>query len=278
VLPGWTGKLSALSQGLAAIADDPAPPDYYWFTDADIVHAPDSLSGLVATAEARGAVLVSLMARLRCVSPAERWLVPAFVFFFRKLYPFAWVSNPRRATAGAAGGCSLVRREALAAGGGLDAIRSSLIDDCALGAIMKKQGPTYLGLTHKVLSIRPYPHMTDIADMVTRSAYAQLDYSPLKLAGTVLGMILIYLVPPVLGIAGNTFARPLALAAYVLMVAAYLPMLRFYGLSRMRALALPLIAGLYTLFTIDSAIQHAMARGGAWKGRFQARPSPGRAR
>jgi hopene-associated glycosyltransferase HpnB len=190
--------------------------------------------------------------------------------FFRKLYPFAWVNDPRNATAAAAGGCMLVRREALQAAGGLDAIRAALIDDCALGRLMKTQGPIWLGLTKRVRSIRPYPRLADIRGMVTRTAYAELNYSPLRLAGAVAGMALTYLAPPLVALFGHGWAQAMGAAAWGLMSLSFLPMLRFYGLTPLWSLAAPAIAVLYTTFTIDSAWQHRQGRGGAWKGRFQA--------
>jgi hopene-associated glycosyltransferase HpnB len=246
------------------------PPDYIWFTDADIEHAPDVLSRLVGGAERDNLVMVSLMAQLACQSRAERWLVPAFVYFFDMLYPFAWVNKPRAKTAAAAGGCMLVRREALARAGGLDAIRNALIDDCALGAAMKRVGPVFLGLTHRVTSLRPYPHVADIRRMIVRSAYAQLRYSPLLLGATTLGMAATFLAPPLLAGHSDTTTGLMALTAYMLMVLSYRPMLRRYGLKSWRGLFLPLVAGLYLIFTLESALAWYRGQGGAWKGRFQA--------
>jgi hopene-associated glycosyltransferase HpnB len=195
---GWTGKMWALRQGVEHA--ERSQPDYILFTDADIVHDADTIAWLVARAEAGQNVLTSLMAHLRCESFAEKVHVPAFNFFFQMLYPFAWVTRPRAATAAAAGGCMLVRTDALHRAGGIDCIRDALIDDCALAAAMKKQGPIWLGLTRRVRSIRPYPHQDDFRRMVVRSAYAQLRYSPLLLAGTIAGMVLTYLTPPVLAL------------------------------------------------------------------------------
>jgi hopene-associated glycosyltransferase HpnB len=180
------------------------------------------------------------------------------------------VNDPRRATAAAAGGCMLVRREALAAAGGLKAIRGSLIDDCALGALLKREGTIWLGLTRRVASLRPYPRLNDIRRMVVRSAYAELRYSPLRLMGTLLGMTLTYLAPPLLALFAAGPARALGAAAWMMMALAFVPTLRFYGRSPLWGVLLPLIAAIYTAFTIESAIQHRRGRGGAWKGRFQA--------
>jgi hopene-associated glycosyltransferase HpnB len=268
----WTGKLWAMEQGFRHVRSLAKPPDFVLFTDADIAYeTPEAVERLVAGARLRNLVLTSLMVKLRCVSAAERLLVPAFVFFFAKLYPFAWVNDPRRATAAAAGGCMLVRREALAAAGGLQAIRGALIDDCALGALLKKQGPIWLGLTERVVSLRPYPRVDDIRRMVVRSAYAELRYSTLRLAGTLVGMALIYVAPPLLTLFAEGPARALGAAAWLMMTLSFVPMLRLYGRAPYWGLALPLIAAIYTGFTLDSAIQHWRGRGGAWKGRFQAR-------
>ena len=190
--PGWTGKLAAMRLGLAEVEASAAKPEFVLFTDADIAYAPHVLSRLVTIARAKNSVLTSLMVKLRCESAAERWLAPAFVFFFQMLYPFAWVNDPRRATAAAAGGCMLVRREALHAAGGLEAVRGALIDDCALGALMKGQGPIWLGLTESVDSLRAYSTFAEFRRMVSRSAFAELRYSSLRLAGAIGGMALVY--------------------------------------------------------------------------------------
>ncbi len=268
---GWTGKLWALDRGFAYVEQAPEPPDFVLFTDADIAYeAPDAVRRLVEGALVRGTVLTSLMVKLRCESFAERLLVPAFVFFFDMLYPFAWVNDPRRRTAAAAGGCMLVCRAALAAAGGIKEIRGALIDDCALAALLKRQGPIWLGLTTRVASLRPYPKVADIRRMVARSAYAELRYSPLRLAGALLGMALTYVAPPFLTLFASGAPRLLGALAWLAMAAAFMPMLRLYRRSPLWGLALPLIAAFYTAFTLDSAIQHWRGRGGAWKGRFQA--------
>ena len=266
---GWTGKLWAMRQGVAFTEARPDQPDFLLFTDADVAYAPGTVERLVAGAAARGTMLTSLMVKLRCESLAERLLIPAFIFFFQKLYPFGWVNDPGRRTAAAAGGCMLVRREALKAAGGLEAISDALIDDCALGALLKRQGPIWLGLTEDVRSVRAYPAFGDIRRMVARSAYAELRYSPLRLAGAVLGMAVTYLAPPLLALFADGIAQVLGAVAWALMVVSYLPMLRFYGLSPLWALALPAVAAIYMAFTVDSAVQHWQGRGGAWKGRLQ---------
>jgi hopene-associated glycosyltransferase HpnB len=270
---GWTGKLWAVKQGIDAALAQPAPPDYLLLTDADIVHAPDSVSRIVAHAQANGLVLTSLMVKLRCETWAERASVPAFVFFFQMLYPFAWVNRPQSTVAAAAGGCMLVRADALTKAGGIEVIRGALIDDCALAKALKAQGPIWLGLTERVHSIRPYPAFADIRRMVTRSAYAQLRYSPLLLAGTVAGMALTYLVPPLFAIFGSGAARLLGLIAWLMMAAAFQPTLRFYRLSPLWGIVLPLIALQYLVYTLDSAYQYVRGRGGSWKGRIQANVS-----
>ena len=270
---GWTGKLWAVHQGVEAADRPPSGPDYLLLTDADIVYAPDAVRGLVAKAEAERLVLTSLMAKLRCESLAERALVPAFIFFFQMLYPFAWVNRPQSATAAAAGGCMLVRADALRRAGGIERIRGALIDDCALAQALKAQGPIWIGLTERVRSIRPYPHLDDIRRMVARSAYAQLRYSPPLLAGTMLGMALTYLAPPLLALFGSGLGRWLALAAWALMALAFQPTLKFYRVSPLWGVALPAIAFLYVLFTLDSAWASVRGRGGLWKGRVQASPT-----
>jgi hopene-associated glycosyltransferase HpnB len=262
---GWTGKLWAVKQGVMAAGS----PDYLWLTDADIAHTNNNLSKLVARAEAGKIALTTLMAKLHCGNAAERLLIPAFVFFFDMLYPFGWVNDPKNQTAAAAGGCMLVKRDALERAGGIDAIKGEIIDDCAMGRLMKAQGPVWLGLTDRSVSARPYS-FGDIRKMVSRSAYAQLGYSPLQLAGTVIGMILVYFAAPFVAIFAHGAAQLAGIAAWAAMVIAFAPMLRFYRLSPVIGLAMPLIGALYGLFTLDSAIQHWRGRGGMWKGRAQA--------
>jgi hopene-associated glycosyltransferase HpnB len=266
---GWTGKLWAQHQGVEAASDTPHPPAYLLLTDADIVYVPGALSGLVAQARAGGYVLTSLMAKLRSESFAERMFIPAFIFFFQMLYPFSWANDPRRATAAAAGGCMLVRREVLRQAGGMAAIRSALIDDCALAKNLKAHGPIWIGLTQRVRSVRAYPALKDIRHMVSRTAYAQLRYSPLLLAGTIFGLAITYLAPVALAVFASGAARLLGIAAWLLMALAFQPMLRFYRGSMLWGLALPAIAAIYMAFTLDSAYQHARGRGGMWKGRAQ---------
>jgi hopene-associated glycosyltransferase HpnB len=265
---GWTGKLWAVSQGVARA--EQTTPDYLLLTDADIGHAPENLRHLAARAEAGRYVMVSLMAKLSCANAAERFLIPAFVYFFDMLYPFALVNQPASKVAAAAGGCMLVRREALAAAGGIAAIRHEIIDDCALGRRMKAQGPVWLGLTERAVSIRPYNSMGEIGRMVSRSAYAQLGYSVLVLAGVIAGMILTYVAPPAAAIFGTGWLRACGAVAWTLMATSFLPMARFYRVSPLWGVGLPVIGATYTWFTLQSAIQVWRGRGGMWKGRAQA--------
>ncbi|MFL6933168.1 MAG: glycosyltransferase [Xanthobacteraceae bacterium] len=271
--PGWGGKVWAMQQGLDCVRRLRRPPRYVLFTDADIVFDRATLRQLVARAEADELVLTSLMVKLRCESVAERLFIPAFIFFFQMIYPFAWVNRPRHRMAAAAGGCMLARFSALAAAGGLQAIRGALIDDCALARRMKAVGPIWVGLTDRVHSLRRYPQVTDIRRMVARTAYDQLRYSPLLLAGTIAGMALTYLAPPLITLFGTGWAQLLAAAAWALMILAFQPTLRFYRLSPWRALALPGVALAYMAFTLDSAYQHSRGRGGLWKGRVHANVS-----
>ena len=263
---GWTGKLWALSEGMRQIA---LRPDLYLFTDADIAHHRSNLRELVARLEAEQRDMVSLMVKLHCESFAEKFLIPPFVFFFALLYPFSWSNNPRKATAAAAGGCVLLRRDAYERIGGYAAIKGELIDDCALATVVKKSGGSiWLGLTQGTESLRLYPEIADIWNMVARTAYTQLDYSPLLLAGTVLGLVITYLAPVLLLFAGGKAAL-LGLAAWLIMTAVYVPMLRFYGRSLLWAPLLPAAASVYLGATIASAWRHWRGRGGQWKGRVQ---------
>jgi hopene-associated glycosyltransferase HpnB len=271
---GWTGKLWAQSQGVELAGSGLNPADYLLFTDADIAYAPGALTALVAQSHKHRLVLNSLMVKLRCKSIAERTFVPAFVFFFQMLYPFAWVDDPRRKTAAAAGGCMLVRRDALQAAGGLAQIRGALIDDCTLARLLKLRGPIALALTERAHSLRAYPAIGDIRAMVSRTAYAQLGYSPLVLAGTVLALMLTYLAPVALALFAHGYAQFAGIFVWALMACAFRPILRFYGMAWLKswlwAAALPAIAAMYMAFTLDSAYQHARGRGGMWKGRPQA--------
>ena len=266
---GWTGKLWALEQGLRVAAT--LKPEYVLLTDADIFHGSTSLTTLVHQAVAQHCDLVSLMVRLRTESFWERALIPAFVFFFAKLYPFRAVNNPDRSIGAAAGGCSLIRWAALEKIGGLASIRGALIDDCTLGQALKRNGNIWLGLTTDTLSLRPYDSLASIWAMVSRSAYAQLNYSPLLLVGTVFGMAVVYGMP-IVGLGFGWMQRDvwvfaMALLSYGLMTWAYLPIVRFYQQPSWMSLGLPGVAVLYLLMTLDSARQSMQGKGGAWKGR-----------
>jgi len=266
---GWTGKLWALEQGVRHAKADGAI-DYFLLTDADVGHAPDNLRTLVARAEHEGRVLVSLMAELSCTTWSERFLIPAFVYFFQMLYPFGWVARNDRKTAAAAGGCMLVKRDALERAGGIAAVRAEIIDDCAVARLLKRQGPVWLGLTRRARSLRPYGGFVAIGRMVSRSAYAQLGYSASVLASTVAAMALIYVAPPLIALFAEGPARWAGLAAWLAMALSMQPMLRFYRVSPIWGLALPAIGAAYTLFTVQSAFAVWRGRGGLWKGRVQA--------
>lgn len=271
--PGWTGKLWALRAGV----DAAGPVDLLLLTDADIVHRPGSLTALVRAAQAHRLDLVSQMARLRVETGWERLVVPAFVYFFALLYPFRWVNRPGSRTAAAAGGCSLVRRAALERAGGLDAIGAAVIDDVALARLLKRSGSRiFLGLADLIASVRPYDGLGPLWRMVSRSAYAQLRHSPVVLAGTVLGLLLIFVASPAATVAGAvTGDGPtllLGAAGWLLMAATFVPMLRYHGRPAAAALLLPLTASLYLAMTVDSAVQHYRGRGAAWKGRTYPAP------
>ena len=269
--PGWTGKVWAQHQGIARAAGEMAgAPEYLLLTDADIHHSPGNLRALVGRAEQGRHALVSLMALLCCTNRAERFLIPAFVFFFQMLYPFRWVAQRGRRISAAAGGCMLVRRAALEQAGGIAAIRGEIIDDCALGRRLKRQGPVWLGLTRRATSLRPYGSVAEIGRMIARSAYAQLGYSPLLLAGTLAGMALTYLAPPALVILADGTAAWAGATAWLLMALSFQPMLRFYRVSPLWGVALPVIGAAYALFTLQSALGVWRGRGGMWKGRAQA--------
>ncbi|MET7617317.1 glycosyltransferase [Streptomyces sp. NPDC005408] len=274
--PGWTGKLWALRHGIA-VARAAREPEYLLLTDADIAHGPDSLRELVAAARTNGLDLVSQMARLRVASGWERLIVPAFVYFFSQLYPFRRVNRPGAGTAAAAGGCVLLRTEAAERAGVPESIRQAVIDDVSLArAVQRAGGRIWLGLAERVDSVRPYPRPADLWRMVSRSAYAQLLHSPLLLAGTVVGLALVYLAPPVTlcaGLFGHDAAAGWAGGlAWAVMTGTYLPMLRYYRLPMLLAPLLPFTALLYLLMTVDSAVQHYRGRGAAWKGRTYSRP------
>jgi hopene-associated glycosyltransferase HpnB len=275
--PGWAGKVWAMEQGLRAAGD----AGYVLFTDADISYAPGTIAALVRAAEADDRGLVSQMALLRAGAFWERLLVPAFVYFFAQLYPFKRVNSPGARTAAAAGGCMLVRRSVLTAAGGLERIRGARIDDVALGRLLKSppvSARCWLGLTTSVISSRPYPDLSGLWDMIARSAYTQLRYSPVALAGTLAGLLWLYALPPAAALGGLAWVAAgggstagwlaaAGLVGWAIMTVSYVPVLRLYRLSPWRAPGLPLIAVLYAAMTADSARRYHLGRGGQWKGR-----------
>jgi hopene-associated glycosyltransferase HpnB len=277
---GWAGKVWAMAQGVAA-STDAEPPRYLLFTDADIEWRPGALRALVTAAEGDDRAVVSQMALLRAETAWERQIVPAFVYFFAQLYPFRRASDPRSRTAAGAGGCMLVSGSALDKAGGLERIRGALIDDVALATLVKRAGNRcWLGLSTQVRSARPYPRLASLWHMIARSAYTQLRYSPMLLAGTIVGLLLLYAAPPTGAIVwlaaaasgghsgtATVLAGAAGLGAWALMTVSYLPMLRFYRLSPLRGPLLPLIALLYAAMTVDSARRHYSGRTVSWRGR-----------
>ena len=270
LIGGWTGKLWALHAGVNESAAA-AAAGLYWFTDADVIHAPDTLRRLVSRAQADSLDLTSLMVLLRAETFAERLLIPAFLYFFLMLYPPKWIADRNSRTAGAAGGCILLRHVALERVGGLAAIRDEVIDDCALARAVKRSGGTiWMGLTRASQSLRSYEHFSHIRDMIARTAFTQLRYSPILLAGTLVAMILTFVVPLALTFSANIRVWPFALAAWCLMTASFLPTVTFYRLRAIWAPLLPLAALFYTYATCLSAARCWLGRGGQWKGRSQA--------
>lgn len=264
---GWTGKLWALNEGVRNAGE----PEYYWLTDADVVHAPGTLRKLVGRAERDELELASLMVLLRAKTVPERLLIPAFLFFFLKLYPPRWTEDPRARTAGAAGGCALLRRAALEGIGGFAAIRGEVIDDCALAAAVKRSGGgIWMGLTRDSASLRAYGSFAEIRDLIARTAFTQLGYSVWLLLGTVVGMALTYLVPVALLFAAGWEPRMLGLGTWCLMTGLYWPTVRFYRLPGWWAMLLPAAAAFYLYATSLSAARFWVGRGGYWKGRAQA--------
>lgn len=265
---GWTGKLWAAQQGIARASE--LCPRFLLLTDADIMHSPNSVANLVAIADSGPYDLASFMVKLHCSSIPERLLIPAFVFFFFMLYPPAWIRDPRRKVAGAAGGCMLVRPAALQKVGGIAAIRNQIIDDCALARAIKRSGGcVWLGLTPDTHSTRAYTSFSEIERMIARTAFNQLQHSALLLLGATLGLAVIYLLPVVLVFSGNVFLMTLGAVSWLLMAFAYYPMVRFYGLRPGWALSLPFSAAFYMMATVHSAIKFWSGRGGEWKGRAQ---------
>jgi len=268
--PGWTGKLWAVQQGVDAAMQ--LAPEFLLLTDADVEQAPGNVATLVSIAESQGYDLVSFMVKLHCRSFPEKLLIPAFVFFFFMLYPPLWIRSIKRRTAGAAGGCILIRPPSLALAGGIAAIRSEVIDDCALARAVKRSGGrVWLGVTAATHSFRPYQSFGEIERMIARTAFNQLRHSVLLLAGAMLGMVLLYVLPFPLLFTRDLRLVALGMGACVVMVATYLPMVRFYGLRLTWALTLPLSAIFYMVATLDSAMKFWRGRGGEWKGRSQDR-------
>jgi hopene-associated glycosyltransferase HpnB len=265
---GWVGKMWALESGVTAAGRAGVPP-WWWLTDADVAHAPDSLARLVAKGEAESLDLVSLMVKLDRAHGWNALLVPAFVYFFQQLYPFPAVNDPRSPVAAAAGGSVLVRSGALARAGGIEALRGEVIDDCALGRAIKRGGKIWLGLAQREESVRPYGAIEDVWQMVARSAYTQLQYSPARLAGTLAGLVVLYLVPvlAVLFGGGWSVASMFGAAAWMLQAASFVPTLALYGRSPWLALALPAAGVFYAAMTLDSAQRHWRNEGATWKGR-----------
>jgi len=267
---GWTGKLWSLNEGVTQAAKK--APEFYWFTDADVAHAPETLRRLVARAESGKLDLASLMVLLQVRTLPERALIPAFLYFFLKLYPPRWIAAVNHRTAGAAGGCILLRRSALERIGGLEKIRGEVIDDCALARAVKNSGGRiWMGLTRASVSLREYGSFDEIRDLIARTAFTQLCYSAFVLFGTLAGMFFAYLAPLVVLFSHDLLARILGAVAWVLMSLSFLPTVRFYRLSPLWAPLLPLSAVFYSYATWLSAVRFWLGRGGQWKGRAQAR-------
>lgn len=269
---GWSGKLWALKQGVAHALE--TSPDFLLLTDADIVHGPETVATLTALADSGGYDLVSFMVKLHCRSFPEKLLIPAFVFFFFLLYPPAWIRDSRRSSAGAAGGCMLIRPRGLERAGGLEAIRSEIIDDCALARAVKRSGGRVsLWLTDGSASVRPYGSWIGIGQMISRTAFNQLRHSAGLLLATLFGLVVIYLAPPLLLLARSTAPLVLGALGCGLMALAYFPMVMFYGLQPGWALTLPFAAAFYAGATVHSALRYWRGRGGQWKGRVQDAPA-----
>lgn len=285
--PGWTGKLSALNAGVDFVfnrAERETLPTYFWFTDADIVHEPDTLTRLMKRAERDNLDLTSLMVLLRAQTLPEKFLIPPFLFFFLMLYPPAKIENPKSRVAGAAGGCILLRRDALERIGGLPAIRGDVIDDCALARAVKRSRPganatppkIWMGVTRKSRSLRAYTTFGEIRDMIARTAFTQLNYSSLLLIGTLLGLAITYLAPVALLFTHDTLTRLIALSTWLLMSLLFLPTVRYYRISTHWTATIPAAAAFYAAATFLSALRYWTNRGAQWKGRSQAPQSPSR--
>ena len=266
--PGWLGKVWALQQGIERARA--TRPDFFLFTDADIVHAPGNIATLAEIARTGAYDLVSFMVELRCATWVEKLLIPPFVYFFFRLYPPAWIADPRRTTAGAAGGCLLVRAESLARLGGLAGIRGAIIDDCTLAAGVKSSGGRlWLGLTNLATSVRPYGSLAHIGRMISRTAFSQLRHSAVLLLLAIAGLTLAYLAPIALLLSPYALPRALGAVTWAVMTISFLPMVRVYRLNLLWALTLPVAALFYMGATLHSAWKFWRGRGGEWKGRVQ---------
>jgi hopene-associated glycosyltransferase HpnB len=267
--PGWTGKLWALNEGIPLAANQ--SPEFLWFTDADIEHAPDTLRRLVFRAETDALDLASLMVLLQAKAIPERLLIPPFLYFFLMLYPPRWIADAETSTAGAAGGCILLRRNVLAPIGGLAAIRGEVIDDCALARAVKRNGGRiWMGLTRASVSLRSYGSFAEIRELIARTAFTQLHYSFVFLVVALAGLFATCLSPWILFFAYPGEAWALVDTSIALMTSTFLVTVRFYGLSWPWAFTLPIAAAFYAYATCVSAARYWLGRGGQWKGRAQA--------
>ena len=267
--PGWTGKLWALNEGISAVSGN--APDFFWFTDADIVHAPDTLRRLVSRSETESLDLASLMALLQAKTFPEKLLIPPFLYFFLMLYPPRWIADPRKRTAGAAGGCILLRCAALKRIGGLASIRNEVIDDCALARAVKNTGGRlWMGVTRTSISLREYKTFAEIRDLIARTAFTQLRYSSVLLVGTLLGLFVTYWLPWILFFVDEDPAWLFGSTAASLMTVTFLFTVKFYNRSALWALTLPFAAAFYGYATFLSAVRYWLGRGAQWKGRSQA--------
>jgi len=275
LVAGWTGKLWALQAGVNATEGN--PPDFFWFTDADVIHGPGTLRRMVSRGEREAFDLTSLMVLLQADTFAEKLLIPPFLYFFLMLYPPRWIANPKARKAGAAGGCMLLRSSALTRIGGLATIRGEVIDDCSLARAVKKSGGrTWMGLTRKSASLRRYVGFGELRDMIARTAFTQLNYSVLRLTGTLLGLLLTFVAPVVLALSTNPKVWLPALLSWCLMSASFLPTVVFYRLSPIWSPFLPVAAVFYAYATFLSAVRYWLGRGGQWKGRAQAQKTQAR--
>jgi hopene-associated glycosyltransferase HpnB len=265
---GWTGKLWAMHQGIErARAQNPT---WLMLADADVLHGPETVANLGLIAAHGHYDLVSFMVKLHCKSLPEKLLIPAFVYFFFMLYPPAWIRTTRRSTAGAAGGCTLLRAETLERAGGLESIRGAVIDDCSMARLLKQHGGRlWIGLTDQSQSLRRYETFSDVEHMISRTAFNQLKHSSLLLLGTIAGMVITYLTPPALLLTHSRLTIILGAAAWAAMTMTYLALVRYYRLNSAWALTLPLAALFYLGATIHSAVKYWNGTGGDWKGRLQ---------